>query len=367
MRQILISIPWDGIPLGGVRVPIFGFGLLLGAWCLVGVWSLFQLRRSVGRWTWPPVDAVVMWLVIAAIVVKLPDFARPAFPDGLPIFGYGAMILVGLVSGVKLAERRAQRAGIAPETIWDLAMWLFVPGIIGARVLFLIKSGHVVYADARTWGDMALATVALWKGGLVLQGGLIVGGVAYFVFCRRYHIPPLTLADICAPSVFLGIGFGRIGCLLYGCCFGDVCTLPWAITFPPESVVFKILVERGFLAPDAPHTPPLHPTQIYSSLDGFLICVLSLWYARYRRGPGDVLAFTLIVSSITRFFLEMLRGDELGVGGTDLTSAQWISLALLVVGFGLQAYVGRRARREMSANLSAGGPSAASGGAIRRV
>src|SRR5690606_42000850 len=68
-------------------------------------------------------------------------------------------------------------------------------------------------------------------------------------------------------AVFIGVGFGRIGCLLNGCCFGDRCELPWGIQFPAGSVPFDVLVSRGFLTPDVMATFPLHPTQIYSSID----------------------------------------------------------------------------------------------------
>ena len=141
------------------------------------------------------------------------------------------------------------------------------------------------------------------------------------------------------PSVFVGIGFGRIGCLLNGCCFGDYCPLPWGIEFPAGSGPFSALVYRGFLPPDALHTPPLHPTQIYSAVDGFLLAAVTLWYTPMRRIAGDVFCVGLILSSITRFMIEFIRGDEYGQWGTTFTISQWISAALFFLGVGLQVYL----------------------------
>ncbi len=343
MRQVLFRIPWEGIPVGTGHIPVFGFGLLLVLWILAGASSLVASYRAAGKWTWPDTTSMVLWTAVAAGIVQAPQFGRTIAPEGVPLFGYGFMMLLGLLSAIALAEYRARKAGYGPEMIWDLATALFIPGIIGARVYYLIQHGDQVYADKKGLPAVLLATVNLSEGGLVLYGGLIAGTVAYFVFCYQRKLPPLGIADIITPSVCVGVGFGRIGCLLNGCCFGDRCELPWGIVFPHGSVPFSALVQRGFIAPDAIASPPLHPTQIYSALDGFITAGLALWYTRYRRVPGDVFGLALLVSSATRFLIEFLRGDEGGFWGTPLTSAQVISIGLFIVGLGLQVYLGKRA------------------------
>ncbi len=348
MRQVLFRIPWDGIPWGNGHFPIFGFGLLLALWTLAGIGSVIAVYRAEGKWLWPDLTSTILWLAVAGGIVQAPQFGRQIAPEGLPIFGYGMMMLLGLLSAIKLAEYRARQAGYEPEMIWDLATSIFIPGIIGARVFYLVQHGEKVYAKAQGLPAVLLATVNLSEGGLVLYGGIIAGTIAYFVFCYQRKLPPLGIADIITPSVCVGVGFGRIGCLLNGCCFGDRCELPWGIVFPHDSVPFSALVQRGFLAPDALASPPLHPTQIYSAIDGFLTAGLALWYTRYRRVPGDVLGLALLVSSATRFLIEFLRGDEYGQWGTSLTIAQWISMGLFAVGLGLQVYLGKAAAGQMA-------------------
>lgn len=339
MYPVLYRIPWDGIPLGGGRLPIFGWGVLLVLWVLVAAWSQRALIQQAGRWVWPDVATLVLWIVVAAVIVQAPVFGARMAPEGMPINGYGTMLLIGLLAAIRLAERRARAAGLSGELIWDLAVSIFIPGIIGARLFYLVQYHQRVYAGAKSPVEYLIATINLTEGGIVLYGGLVAGAIAYLTFCALRKLPPLTLADIITPSVFVGIGFGRIGCLLFGCCFGDACDLPWAITFPRDSVPYMALVERGFLAPDAPLPPPLHPTQIYSAIDGFLIAGLTLWYHRFRKAPGDVFSLGLILSSATRFCIEFLRGDEYGQWGTALTIAQWISVGLFLIGIGLQVWL----------------------------
>ncbi len=342
MRQVLFRIPWDGIPWGAGHVPLFGFGLFLVLWILAAIWGLMAAYRAEGKWVWPDLTAMVMWVAVAGGIVQAPHFGRQIAPLGIPIFGYGMMLLLGLLSAIVLAEFRARKAGYSPEMIWDLATTIFIPGIIGARVYYLVQHGNQVFAGKQGLPAILFAAVNLSEGGLVLYGGIIAGALAYFWFCHHRKLPPLGIADIITPSVCLGVGFGRIGCLLNGCCFGDRCDLPWGIVFPHDSVPFLALVQRGFLAPDALASPPLHPTQIYSSIDGFLTAGLTLWYTRYRRVPGDVFGLALLISSATRFLIEFLRGDE-GAFWLNLTTAQLISLGLFAIGIVLQVYLGRKA------------------------
>ncbi|MBI1347147.1 prolipoprotein diacylglyceryl transferase [bacterium] len=354
MRQVLFRIPWEGISLGGVTLPLFGFGLLF--WVLLavltgGVWLGLRSagpassKNSAPAATDSPFDigSMLFWLFALILVVQARVIGPRMAPEGLPIFGYGVMLLIGLTTAVFAADWRARSEGLPPETIWDLAIWLFIPGIIGARIFYLVQYRDRVFTGVENLPQFVWATVNLSEGGIVLYGGLLAGAAAYFTFCAVKKLPPLQLADIITPSVFIGIGFGRIGCLLNGCCYGDACTLPWGLEFPAQSVPFLALVERGFLAPDALHTPPLHPTQIYAALDGFFIAALTWWYYGVRRVPGDVLGLALLISPLTRFLIEILRGDEYGQWGTTLTISQWVSVALFTTGLLFQIYLSRQA------------------------
>ncbi len=336
MRPILFRIPLDGSldlgPLG--KLPVFGFGLLFGVWLAVGLFFWFRTRRAGG--TSPLVGDLVTFGVFGALIVLAPSIAARFGPNpGIPIFGYGLMMCLGFVSATLLAARRATKVGFPPETIWDLTFLFLISGVGGARLFYLIQHGDRVFANCQSARDYLVAAISLWDGGLVLYGGLIAGAIVYWWFCRSRKLEAWKLGDLIVPSIFLGIAFGRLGCFLYGCCFGDRCELPWAVEFPVDSVPFKAQLQRGFLPDDAAASLPIHPTQLYSVIDGVLLCLLTLAYYPIRARDGSVVTLALLTYPVTRFFIERLRGDEMGQFGTSLTIAQWISLAMLAGGIGL--------------------------------
>ncbi|MFM9961562.1 MAG: prolipoprotein diacylglyceryl transferase [Planctomycetaceae bacterium] len=330
MRPILFRIPLDGSldlgPLG--QIPMFGFGLLLGVWVAVGLFFWFRTRGS-GNGFPAGGDLGTFGIFGAAIVLA------PRFTSSIPIFGYGLMMCLGFVFGTMLASYRATRAGVPPETIWDLTFLFLISGVGGARLYYLIQHGDRVFAKCDTARDYLVAAVWLPDGGLVFYGGLIAGAVVFWWFCHTRKLDAWKLGDLIVPSVFLGMAFGRFGCFLYGCCFGDRCELPWAVEFPAESVPFNAQMQRGFLPLDATASLPIHPTQLYSVIDGALLCLLTLAYYPLRARDGSVVTLALLTYPVSRFFIERLRGDEMGMFGSLLTSAQWISLTMLAGGIAL--------------------------------
>jgi len=330
MRQTLIEIPLRGdwVITESLTLPGFGlFGIPMLIWVILGVVWLLGNRAELHGIAdiWP---VILFWLFVAAIIATLPRWSPM---QSVPIFGYGFMLFVGFTVSGWWAARRATRVGIAGETIWDLAFWLFLSGILGARLFFVIQYRAQVFANQE--GVEILTTIFnLRDGGLVLYGGIILAMITYSVFCYRKKINPLLLADVIIPSAFICLGFGRLGCFLNGCCYGDVCDLPWAVSFPSESVPWVALLNRGYISMDAAYTLPLHPTQLYSSLNGFILAAVCSAYFWYRPRNGSVLALALLVYPITRFVIEYLRADEFGKWGTSLTISQIVSIVIFAVG-----------------------------------
>ena len=217
---------------------------------------------------------------------------------------------------------------------------LFVSGLAGARAFYLVQYRDRVFKDVHSPGEFLVTVLNLSSGGIVLYGGLLAAAVGFFVFCAVNRVRPLALLDIITPSIFLGIGFGRIGCFLNGCCYGDESDLPWAVRFPQQSAAFDALVEKNMLDPEALWTPYLHPTQIYSAIDGFVLAALTAWYFSRRRRNGEVFAIGLTIYPITRFLIEFIRGDEPGIVG--FTISQWISMAMFAVAIGYMIFLSRR-------------------------
>jgi phosphatidylglycerol:prolipoprotein diacylglycerol transferase len=345
MRQILFRIAFDQpwafwTPDPKTRLPLLGICILLA---IAGViWTLARWWLDGRRWTSERTRQVAIMAGVIG-VLSIPAVSARMPVASVPLFGYGFMLLLGFLSALAFARRQARLAGIDPEIMYDMGYWLLVPGIVGGRLAYLVQHGDHIFLDLNgrplPGPQMLFAALNLSQGGLVLIGAMVGGAIGFFAFCARRKIPALALADVIVPSIFIGIAFGRLGCLMNGCCYGDACSLPWGITFPHGSVPFEALAQRGFVDPNAAATMPLHPTQIYMAIDGLVLACVTALYFRVRTRPGDVLALGCILCAITRILVEFLRNDEMGQLGTRFTISQYYSLGILAAGIGVAIYL----------------------------
>jgi phosphatidylglycerol---prolipoprotein diacylglyceryl transferase len=186
------------------------------------------------------------------------------FPDGIPIYGFGMMLFVSFLVCTWLAGRRAERVGIPTTFIQDLAIWIFVGGLLGARLTYLSNEttwpslgelgfGKWLREVLGILGDMVLRLPRIWDGGIILYGsvvGALVGYlVGYLLVFRKYKLSTLKLADVIAPTIAVGMALGRIGCFLNGCCYGQVacadCAV-YAVHFPVAAPAREALVDAGY-------------------------------------------------------------------------------------------------------------------------
>jgi phosphatidylglycerol:prolipoprotein diacylglycerol transferase len=262
-------------------------------------------------------------------------FTIPIF-GGLKVFGYGVMLVLAFLGSTWIATRRARRERLDPDVILDMAFWVFLTGLVGARLFYCIQYwGHGI--------NSLLDVVQYWKGGIVYYGGILGGVVAFFVY-RRYHPFPLRpVMDVLAPAIAVGTLFGRLGCFLNGCCYGDRCDLPWAVSFPALSPPWEYHVKNHWIDSGAVHSLPIHPTQLYSAIDALVLLLLLVTYFPLRRRDGEVLGVLMVTYPITRFLIEYLRNDE-GAFFAGLTISQNISIVLLAGGLAYWLWLSRLPR-----------------------
>jgi phosphatidylglycerol:prolipoprotein diacylglycerol transferase len=236
------------------------------------------------------------------------------------IHWYGVMMALAFLAGLWTASRRGLRDGISGEKVLDLGPWLIVGAIIGARTLYVITFWKEHFALEPIWEIFMVQ-----KGGLVYYGGLIGASLACILYARFRKLGLWKLADVLAPSIALGYVFGRIGCLMNGCCYGRACNLPWAIRFPAGHDTHPV----GELA------TPVHPTQIYESLLSLCLYAFLAWLYRRKKFDGQVFATYLVCYPVLRSFVEMFRGDyppnQHFLGGWA-TPAQLVSIGILIAG-----------------------------------
>jgi prolipoprotein diacylglyceryltransferase len=183
-----------------------------------------------------------MWQVL----FRIPIF-QSWIPGGVPIYGFGMMLFLTFLVCTWLIGRRAERVGVAKEVVQDMTIWIFLGGLVGARVLFLFQETNV-----STIGDFLTELPKIWDGGIILYGSVLGGLAGYFlywaIYLRKLKISTLKLADIVAPCIAVGIALGRVGCFLNGCCFGQVACADCAayqVHFPLSAPARFDLVHEG--------------------------------------------------------------------------------------------------------------------------
>lgn len=250
-------------------------------------------------------------------------FTIPIF-GGLKVFGYGAMLVLAFVGSTWMATRQARRERLDPNVILDMAFWIFLAGLVGARLFYCIQYwGHGI--------NSLLDVVQYWKGGIVYYGGVLGGILAFFAYHRFNPFPLRPVMDALAPAIAVGTFFGRLGCFLNGCCFGDLCQMPWAVRFPAGTDPWKQHLDLGLISAESLQSLPVHPTQLYSAIDALVLLILLLAYYPLRRRDGEVIGLLMLTYPITRFLIEYLRNDE-GDFFAGFTISQNISIGLFLGG-----------------------------------
>ena len=224
------------------------------------------------------------------------------------IHGYGLMIGIGVICAILVAQLRAKRKGLSPDVLYSIALLALIFGFIGAKLLFCIVELKAVIANPM---------MILSGNGFILYGGIIGGISAVMIYCRVKKISFLQYFDLAAPSIALAQGFGRIGCFLAGCCYGRETTSSFCVVFQHSQY--------------APNGVKLIPTQLISSGGDFLIALILVLYARKDRKIGKTGGLYLILYSIGRAAVEILRADYRGSVG-PLSTSQFISIFILILG-----------------------------------
>ncbi len=210
----------------------------------------------------------------------------------IKIYTYGFFMAIAFLMGLIFIKKEAARYGESPEKMGDLAFYIIISGIIGARIFYIMT-------DFKAYIAHPLEMFKIWNGGLTFYGGFIAAFLTTIIYLKKHKMSVLKTMDIMAPGLALGHFFGRIGCFFAGCCYGRECELPWSIVF----------TNADTLAPAHVH---LHPTQLYSALNNLIIFIILLLIRKYKKFTGEIFLIYIFLYGITRSIVEMFRGDYRG-------------------------------------------------------
>ncbi len=316
-----------------------------------------------------------------------PELFKLPFVD-ITVKSYGLMMVLGFLAAVLLIRRLSRHLGDDPEHITNAALYSLIAGVVGARAFYVIHH----YDEFR--GRLG-AIFALWHGGLELLGGVILAIVVISLYLKRRKLAVRRYLDILAIALGLALAFGRIGCFMNGCCFGQPTEGWWGVRFPYNSPAYYSQVYPDFRrGRDAPRFDlpaeyfgyfgsdgmwrevgedskllaklkpyelltelqkyevrmgkyrglAVHPTQLYSSVSGVLLSFLLYVFWRRNIGaeksgamgkrfiqPGCVLGMLFILYGPGRFLMEFLRDDN-PIEANGLTISQNVGIGMVVAG-----------------------------------
>lgn len=247
------------------------------------------------------------------------------------------MAALGVIAAYLMIKKNRDYAGVTVEQAADITFVMIISGVVGARLFYIIqffdqfrytyKNGVKIPVSNFS---MIMEMLKVWKGGLVFYGGFICAVIVLIIYCRMKKLNFWKITDMCAPGLALGHAFGRIGCLLNGCCFGKPNS--WGITYPPESIPGQFYPGQC-----------LHPVQLYEAICNVILAIL-LNYSLRKLKPGQNVALYFFLYGVIRFCDEFFRGDHLQ---KDLffgvfTPAQFIGLFLIPIGLGLFLFFQRK-------------------------
>ncbi len=284
----------------------------------------------------------------------------------IPIYGFGLMLVIGFLLAIRLVKILAKRRGLDPEQFVSAALLALVTGIIGARLSHVLENFHEFTHGPSVWADVK-AMFDLTSGGLTYYGGFLLAFPTLVIYALRKKIPVRIGMDVVAPCILVGLGFGRVGCFLNGCCYGEACSLPWAVSYPYHSIPYLDDVSANRVeVPDSlredltvnhygyirtqvktqsevradgltaeaseQHSLSRHPAQLYSTITALLLAALLVAYFNMPHAPGRVFALMMMLEGVTRFILEMLRTEPavIGRGSGKLSSLPAMSLSMVL-------------------------------------
>jgi len=264
------------------------------------------------------------------------------------IHSYGLLLAIAFLVAIQIFVVRGKRRGISEDALHTVSLVLLILAIVGGRGLFVLTHWSEYAADP-------LGILRLWEGGLMLYGGYVLAIVGGVIYVRRAKLPLWKVADAAAPAMALGIGIGRIGCFLNGCCFGVPTHAPWGVQFPPGSY-------SSFVFPGS----HIHPSQVYMVLSGVLLFVVLIRLDRKPRFDGYLFWMGVALDSVLRFGIDFTRYYDstsfLGkIGGLSFNINQILSGVLFLTSMVMLKILSRRRAAAVGAPPAGGTPDATTG------
>jgi phosphatidylglycerol:prolipoprotein diacylglycerol transferase len=241
---------------------------------------------------------------------------------------YGVLIVTGILVAAWVAARYVERKGYSGDALWDLLLWILIPGLIGARLYYVFIQSPRGPEGIGYYLSNPLAILEIWSGGIHIFGAFIFGSISAVLYLRWRHLPALIYLDAVALGLPLGQAIGRWANFINQELYGPPTTLPWGLKIDAAARVAPY--NDLALYPD---TTLFHPLFLYESLWNFLGFGLLFWISRrfeHVLRPGDLLLLYIIWYPSGRFMIEFLRTDSWFFPGTPFNIVHLLAGAAVI-------------------------------------
>ncbi len=257
-----------------------------------------------------------------------PDFSTFIKIGNFSIQWYAICILIGAFIAYQLGRYRFKEEGYDPEILSDYFINVLLIGILGARIWYVLFMLDYYLANPQE-------IIAIWHGGLAIQGGLFAGLIYSYYFFKKRNVPFLVAGDCIMPGVLIAQAMGRWGNFFNHEAYGSAVSLNFLKSLHlPSFIINNMYIEGAY------H----HPTFLYESLGNVIIfCIIFFIIRKYAKYNGQQFFAYFIGYGILRIFVEGLRTDSLMLG--PLRIAQVISIIFIVLGILGEVYCIKKGSR----------------------
>src|SRR5258708_4169474 len=241
---------------------------------------------------------------------------------------YGLIIAIALTIGTSVASRYATLHGKDSAVIWDMLIWILIPGLIGARLFYVFIDSPRGANGLGHYLAHPIEILQIWNGGINIYGAFIFGGIALYLFMRWRKLQDLIYLDAIGLGVLIGQVIGRLGNFTNQEYYGPPTTLPWGLMIDAKH---RFSPYNNLIA--YPNSILFQPLFLYEMLWDSIGFVLLIWIAqRFEKDlrQGDIFLLFLVWSPLGRFFIEFLRTDSWYFPGTSFDTIHILAVCAII-------------------------------------
>lgn len=265
--------------------------------------------------------------------IEIEDLGKSISIFGFEIKYYGIIISIGMVLALMLVLREAKLTGQNTENYYDLAIFVILFGVIGARLYYVIFEWDMYKNDL--WSIFNIR-----NGGLAIYGAVLAGILTAYIFSRMKQLSFMQILDTGVLGLLVGQILGRWGNFFNREAFGGYTDNLFAMQIKLDEVggIITDSISKNIKIVDGIEYIQVHPTFLYESLWNLVLLAVIMLYKKHKKFDGEIISIYMMGYGLGRFLIEGLRTDQLLLPGIHVAVSQIVSIIMMVTGAGMILY-----------------------------